>query len=180
MKTRKGNYVSVNTEKKKKKAPVKQTLQSHPVKKVAHQAIPTQSSKEKDQTIDKQLTEIYENIKSTPSYSAKINEFLRKNNVHSTHKRIIKKKFPRRRIIARVPFEIMQADLFEYPMYKYQNRHYVYALVLIDCFSRKLWAVPMKHKTDNVTAQAFESIFSKLDNVPVHIVTDGGKGKIII
>ena len=136
--------------------------------------------KEKDQTIDKQLTEIYENIKSTPSYSAKINEFLRKNNVHSTHKRIIKKKFPRRRIIARVPFEIMQADLFEYPMYKYQNRHYVYALVLIDCFSRKLWVVPMKHKTDNVTAQAFESIFSKLDNVPVHIVTDGGKGKIII
>ena len=123
------------------------------------------------------LDALYKNIRSTTSYSAKLAEYLRYNPVHSKHKRIVKKTFPRRRIITRVPFELMQADLLQYLEYKVQNNYYVYILVLIDCFTRKVWAVPMKFKTGEVTAAAFESILSKLPQIPVHIVTDDGKGK---
>ena len=45
---------------------------------------------------------------------------------------------------------------------------------MIDCFTRKVWAVPMKFKTAQWTADAFESIFQTFDKYPVHLVTDRG------
>ena len=68
-------------------------------------------------------------------------------------------------------------DLIEYPQYKFNNRQYVYILVLIDCFSRKVYAAPMKEKSMQWSVKAFESIFVHLDEFPTHIVTDGGLGK---
>ena len=123
------------------------------------------------------LEKLYTDIKSAPSYSAKINEFLRENNVHSVHRRIIKKSFPRRRIVSRFPFDIFMADLIEYPKYKFQNNRYVYILVIIDCFTKKVWAVAMKQKTADWTADAFESVFKKFDQFPTHLITDAGLGK---
>ena len=66
-------------------------------------------------TLTDALKKLYEDIESAPSYSAKINAYLRSNVVHSTHRRIVKKIFPRRRVIARFPFDIFMADLIEYP-----------------------------------------------------------------
>ena len=109
-----------------------------------------------------------------PNYSAKINDFLRKNDVHGVYKRISKRKFPRRRVIARFPFDLFMGDLIEYPLEKYINRGYKFILILIDCFTKKLYAAPMKKKTKEWTADAFESIFKKFDQFPVHLVTDGG------
>jgi len=99
---------------------------------------------------------------------------LRNNTVHSQHRRIIKKKFPRRKIISRFPFDFFQADLIEYPQFKFQNSNYRYILVMIDCFTRKVWAVPMKFKTAQWTADAFDSVFKNFDTLPVHIITDRG------
>ena len=120
------------------------------------------------------LDKLYSDIKSVPSFSAKINDFLRKNSVHSVHKRIVKKKFPRRKIIARFPFDIWMGDLIEYPQYKFNNLQYVYILILIDCFSKKVYCAPMKDKSMVSSVKAFESIFVKLDEFPTHLVTDGG------
>ena len=120
------------------------------------------------------LDKLYSDIKSVPSFSAKINDFLRKNFVHSVHKRIVKKKFPRRKIIARFPFDIWMGDLIEYPQYKFNNLQYVYILILIDCFSKKVYCAPMKDKSMVSSVKAFESIFVKLDEFPTHLVTDGG------
>ena len=53
---------------------------------------------------DDDLKRLYTDIKSIPNYSAKLNEFLRQNDVHSKHRRIAKKKFPRRHIIVHFPF----------------------------------------------------------------------------
>ena len=117
---------------------------------------------------------LYADIKSAPSYSAKIEAYLRNNTVHSQHRRIIKKKFPRRKIISRFPFDFFQADLIEYPQFAFQNSNYRYILVIIDCFTRKLWAVPMKFKSAQWTADAFESVFKDFDNLPIHIITDRG------
>ena len=124
------------------------------------------------------LEKLYTDTKSAPSYSAKINAFLRENNVHSVHRRIIKKTFPRRKIIARFPFDIFMADLIEYPNLKFQNNRYVYILIVIDCFSKKVWAVAMKEKSATWTADAFEMIFKNFDEFPTHLITDGGLGMI--
>ena len=126
------------------------------------------------------LDKLYTDINSAPSFSAKLNDFLRKNHVHSVHKRIVKKTFPRRKIIARFPFDVWMGDLIEYPQFKFNNRQYVYILIIIDCFTKKVYCAPMKNKTKQWSVQAFESIFRKLDQFPTHLVTDGGFGEYFI
>ena len=121
-----------------------------------------------------QLNKLYTNIAAAPSYSAKINDFLRKHDIHGVYKRITKKKFPRRKVIARFPFEVFMADLIEYPQYKHVNHGYCFILVMIDCFSKKAYAVPMKKKNKEWAADAFESVFKNFDEYPINLVTDGG------
>ena len=121
------------------------------------------------------MQELYDDITKTPSFSAKINEFLRKHELHSKHRRIVKRKFPRRRVVARFPFDIFMADLIEYPHYKTLNKGFVYILLLIDCFTKKIYLASMKKKDKHHSAAAFESIFKNFDEFPINIVTDGGK-----
>ena len=46
----------------------------------------------------------------------------------------------------------------------------------MDCFSKKLWAQPLKFKTGQLTADAMENILDEMKDVPTMIVTDGGTG----
>ena len=62
-------------------------------------------------TLKDALDKLYEDIESAPSYSAKIEAYLRSNTVHSRHRRIVKKKFPRRKIISRFPFDRFVATI---------------------------------------------------------------------
>ena len=142
------------------------------------QPVNQQETSTREISLKEALEKLYTDTKSAPSYSAKINAFLRENNVHSVHRRIIKKTFPRRKIIARFPFDIFMADLIEYPNLKFQNNRYVYILIVIDCFSKKVWAVAMKEKSATWTADAFEMIFKNFDEFPTHLITDGGLGEI--
>ena len=66
---------------------------------------PLADSQDPEPSQDK-LKELYSNIKSVPNYSAKIKEFLQEYDGHNQYKRIIKKVFPRRRVIARFPFDV--------------------------------------------------------------------------
>ena len=128
----------------------------NPIPKSAENPIPkseTLTSKEasetkstRDDTLTEELTKLYEDIKSVPSYSAKITELIRHNSTHSLHRRVVKKTFPRRRVITRFPFENFMGDLIEYPSYKFVNNGYQYILVLIDCFTKKVYVSPMKKK----------------------------------
>ena len=68
------------------------------------------------------------------------------------------------------------ADLIEYPKLKFRNNGYVYVLVVIDCFTRKIWVEHMKRKNAQWTADAFETIFKNFDEFPLHMVTDRGLG----
>ena len=126
--------------------------------------------------IQTKLQEIYENIKSSPSFSAKITKFLQQNPIHSVHKRIVKHKFPRRRIITRYPFQIFQGDLIEYSQsaFSYANKGNRFILVLIDCFSKMVYARPVKRKSAECMAMAFESIFNEFDYFPNSLITDQG------
>ena len=128
----------------------------------------------KEEELREQLNKVYKSITAAPSYSAKIAKFLRENDIHGQYRRISKKKFPRRRVIARFPFEIFMADLIEYPQYKLANHGYCFILIMIDCFTKMVYAAPMKKKNKEWTSEAFESIFKNFDEHPINLVTDGG------
>jgi len=66
------------------------------------------------------------------------------------------------------------ADLIEYPNDKFVNNGYCYILVLIDCFTKMIYAEPMKKKNSEWTADALDTIFKTFDRFPVNFVTDGG------
>ena len=161
--TRNKNYKNPIQNEKARKAP-----------KIPRPTLSTDLGSEKEKILTEKLTRLYEDISSAPSYSAKIEKFLRHNFVHSVHRRILKKKFPRRRVISRFPFENFMGDLIEYPHYKYQNKGYKYILILIDCFTKMIYVRPMKQKSKEWTADAFESIFKDFDTFPINLITDGG------
>ena len=122
------------------------------------------------------LNLIYQNLRSVPNYSAKINDFLRENGVHSKFRRIVKHKFPRRRIIVSYPYQIFMSDLIEYsqPGMKFANRGFVYILVVIDCFTKKVFARGIKKKNGVEMANALNSILQELDHFPNSLITDEG------
>ena len=178
MRTRGREYTPRET-RKKVKTVQPEPVQPEPVQSERVQSPIQQATREPvDVSLNDALNKLYTDINSVPSYSAKINEFLRKHPVHSVHKRIIKKKFPRRKIIARFPFDIWMGDLIEYPQYKFNNRQHVYILILIDCFTKKVYCAPMRDKSMKSSVNAFESIFVKMDEFPTHMVTDGGLGRL--
>ena len=115
------------------------------------QTKPVQKQTSDDSTNEKDLKDklnvLYTDITSKPSYSAKIAEFLRQHDIHGVYRRIVKRTFPRRRVIARFPFDLFMADLLEFPQYKFHNRGNRFALILIDAFTKKLYTAPMKKKT---------------------------------
>ena len=129
-----------------------------------------------ESSVDKDLEELYTNIKSTPNYSAKINSFLRKYSLHSQNRRIIKKTFPRRRVIARFKDDLWQADLIEYTSgtLPFHNRGYRYILLVIDVFSKVVYVEAIKRKTGDQTAEAIDRILQRAES-PVMLVTDGGR-----
>ena len=122
------------------------------------------------------LEQIYTNVRSTPSYSAKITEFLKQNETHSLHRRITKRRYPTRKIITHYPFQIFMADLIEYtqPGYRHANGGYKYILLVIDCFTKVVWTEPIKKKDKESTAEALDLILSSMDNHPNTIITDEG------
>ena len=122
------------------------------------------------------LEDLYTNIKSVPNFSAKIIDFLRKNEIHSKFRRIVKRKFPTRRIIVHAPFTIWIGDLIEYTQYGYAraNNGFKYILVLIDCFSKKAFVEPVKRKNMTDVANALTKIFSGLQTFPNTLITDEG------
>ena len=141
MKTRSKEYQSPSL-------PTTRPKQSRPV---LDQLTEQQQHEKADSTNENSLRDklnvLYTDITSKPSYSAKIAEFLRQHDVHGVYRRIVKRKFPRRKVIARFPFELFMADLMEFPQYRYRNRGYRFALILIDVFTKKLYTVPLKKKT---------------------------------
>ena len=144
----------------------------------AEKSVPEQATQEEISTdkLKDKLESLYTDIKSVPSYSAKLGEFLRNQYVHSTHRRVVKRKnFPRRRVIARFPFEIFMGDLIEFTQYKRQNKGYSFILLLIDCFTKVIYTAPIKSKNQDDCLLAFQSIFDQFDQFPVNLVTDRGK-----
>lgn len=82
--------------------------------------------------------------------------------------------FKRRRTIVKGLDELWQADLIEFQDLAKENKGYRYALIVIDCFSKFVWSVPLKSKSaDDVTNGMYDILQG--NRKPKLLQTDHGK-----
>lgn len=82
----------------------------------------------------------------------------------------VKRKFDRRTITATAPNNIWSVDLLDVSKWKEQNNGVTFLLIIIDIYSRYLYVVPLKNKTQTEVLNAFMS----LDVTPNNLWTDEG------
>jgi hypothetical protein len=84
----------------------------------------------------------------------------------------VRHNFPRRRIIVKGLQDLYQADLIEMIPFAKINKSHKYILVVIDVFSKYVWAQPLKNKSGSVVTAAMKKILVK---PPKNLQTDHGK-----
>lgn len=80
--------------------------------------------------------------------------------------------FMRRRVIIKGLNDLFQADLVDMKEYSRENKGYKYILVVINCFSKFVWALPLKTKTGTEVTRAMEKILKEVS--PKNLQTDAG------
>jgi len=101
-----------------------------------------------------------------------VEEYLSAQNPYTLHRRVVRK-FKRNPIVASHPEEMIQADLIDVQKYAKENDGYKYILTIIDVFSKRAFAIPLKSKTGPEVARAFRNVFQIF--VPEKLQTDAGK-----
>lgn len=94
--------------------------------------------------------------------------------------RSARRNFKRRRTIIKGYHDLFQADLAEFIPYAKVNKGYKYILIVIDCFSKFVWARPLKTKTGEEVTKAFNTILQGNTAAvpavaPRNLQTDHGK-----
>lgn len=84
-----------------------------------------------------------------------------------------RKNYKRRRVIVKGLRDLFQADLVEMIPFARINKGFRYILVVIDAFSKFVWALPVKRKTADDVTSAMESVLKQ--SSPAHLQTDNGK-----
>lgn len=86
-----------------------------------------------------------------------------------------RRNFPRRYVTIKGLYDLYQADLVEMIPYAKENKGYKYMLTLIDTFSKRGWAVPLKTKGGEEVSVALDDIVRKLKKPMKYMQTDLGK-----
>jgi hypothetical protein len=81
--------------------------------------------------------------------------------------------FPRRRVIVKSLNDLFQADLVEIIPFSSENNGFKYILVVINCFSKFVWAFPLKTKSGYEVVENMENVFKQQQ--PKNLQTDMGK-----
>lgn len=120
---------------------------------------------------------LYTYIKQNTSYRVKkkfIKEWLSKQQTYTMHKnrRI---RFKRCHYNVSNIDDLWEMDLIDIQQISRKNKGCRYILAVIDCFSRYGWCIPIKRKTPEEVATAFETIFSSTQRRPITIQSDKGK-----
>lgn len=86
-----------------------------------------------------------------------------------------RKRFKRRRVILKGLNDLFQADLVEMIPYAKSNRGFRYILVVINAFSKYVWAYPVKRKTGKDVTAAMQKVLTSVKVAPKNVQTDLGK-----
>lgn len=92
------------------------------------------------------------------------------NEIHKPARR----NFERRSVVLKGIDDLWQADLADFQSLKTYNKGFSYVLVIIDTFSKFVWAVPVKSKTKSEITNAFKFVLINSLRKPVHLQTDNG------
>ena len=125
------------------------------------------------QVLSSSFDDIYTDPKNPASYSSNVRSFMNQKRSISVHKRRVKN-FRRRQIIVPGPFHTISADLIDYQMIAGSNSNYKYILTVIDCFSRFVYARPLKRKTAQEVSSQLDDIISTMQYVPRFFTSDKG------
>jgi hypothetical protein len=104
---------------------------------------------------------------------ADVIEWLQSQDTYTLH-RPARKRFPRNSYIVFGPNELWQADLNDMRGLSQHNDGVNYLLTVIDVFSKRLYAEPLKRKSGAEVADAFERIFEEAGATPRCLQTDKG------
>ena len=85
-----------------------------------------------------------------------------------------RRNYPRRYVTIKGLNDLFQGDIVEMRPYAAENEGNNYLLTIIDTFTKKAWAVPMKTKTATEVAEALKSILDTLKETPKFLQTDQG------
>ena len=143
--------------------------------------------------IDKDLAEIYYNVGDSNALSSAqllfekakadlpykvtlkdIKQFLTRQQAYTIHKKVISRKFPRRRIRIQTIFSRWDADLLDLQDLAQWNDQNKYILVVIDAFSKYLWLRALKNKKSELVKDAMTSVLDEAKNSPISLYTDQG------
>ena len=87
----------------------------------------------------------------------------------------LKKKYETNKIIYNHTDKIWSIDLADMKDYKISNnKGYRYIFIVIDNFSKYLWAIPLKNKYSQTITNEFSNILIKSKRKPVKIESDRG------
>lgn len=89
--------------------------------------------------------------------------------------RYARKNYERRKYSMRGIADTLQADLIDMQSFKKNNRGYRYILIVIDVFSKRAYAEPLKDKTAKSTTESMEKIFKQVGERIKNLQTDDGK-----
>jgi hypothetical protein len=140
--------------------------------------------------MERLLKDVYFNVKSPACYAGAhavlseakkrnknvtmtdVKTFLSGQDAYTLHKPT-RKQFSRNKHRAPGMNTHMQADLADLQSLKRFNSGYRYLLVVVDVFSRYVWAEPIKNKTSRAVADAFKKIIQ--ERKPWNLFTDAGR-----
>lgn len=106
------------------------------------------------------VNRLYQSVKTDKSKSDVL-KFLYKNPTYRKFKNN-RRKYKRARIFVTSIGYMYQSDLFDVQKLSQSNNGYRYILVVVDCFSRMIYARPLKRKTAQLTANALYDVFDQL------------------
>ncbi|KAL3274723.1 hypothetical protein HHI36_023981 [Cryptolaemus montrouzieri] len=86
-----------------------------------------------------------------------------------------RRNFPRRRTIIKALDDLWNCDLAQMDLYASKNKNHKFILVVIDCFSKYIWATPLKSKSGKEVSHAFRKILQTSGRRPMNLQTDQGK-----
>lgn len=124
------------------------------------------------------LYDLYTNLYYPNGFTGSVREIqntLNTFSAYSLHKSK-RKNFSRRRTFVPGPWHSVQADLIEYSNSKmaHANNNYRFILIIIDCFTKKVFARPLKTKKAIETAKAIDEILSSLPWPVAFFMSDQG------
>ena len=86
-----------------------------------------------------------------------------------------RKNYPTNKIVCNLVDEIWSIDLADFSEYKTSNnKGYRYIFIVIDNFSKYLWAIPLKNKYSQTITNEFSNIITTSKRIPNKLESDRG------